>query len=64
MIEQICFGKTLIESAKEVFETMAFMDLTESTEPDQSLKDLALLGSITFKGGLEGCLTICCNILS
>ncbi len=61
MIEQVCLSEVLIESAKEVFETMVFMDLAETTEPDQNVEGRALLGSITFKGSLEGCLTICCN---
>ena len=61
MIEQVCFDKVLIESAKEVFETMVFMDLAEATEPDQNVEGEALLGSITFKGSLEGCLAICCS---
>lgn len=62
MIENICLNKTLLESAKEIFETMIFMDLIEATEPDQSVEGEALLGSITFKGDLEGCLTICCSV--
>ena len=61
MIEQVCFDKVLIESAKEVFETMVFMDLTEATEPEQNVDGWALLGTITFKGNLEGCLAVCCN---
>ena len=61
MIEQVCLSKVLMESAKEVFETMVFMDLTETTEPDQDMGEWALLGSITFKGSLEGCLAICCS---
>jgi len=62
MIEQICINEVLIESAKEVFETMVFMDIAEATEPDQDVEGWALLGSITFKGNVEGCLAICCNI--
>lgn len=61
MIEQICLNETVIESAKEVFETMTFMDLTEATEPDQHIEGEALLSSITFKGNIEGCLGICCS---
>lgn len=62
MIEQICLNETVIESAKEVFETMIFMDLTEATELDQNIEGEALLSSITFKGNIEGCLGICCSI--
>jgi len=61
MIEQVCVDKVLIDSAKEVFETMVFMDLTEAAAPDQNVEGWALLGTITFKGSLEGCLAICCS---
>jgi chemotaxis protein CheX len=61
VVEQICLNKVLIESAKEIFETMVFMELTEVTEPEQNVDGWALLGSITFKGGIEGCLAICCS---
>ena len=61
MVEQICFNTVLLDSAKEIFSTMVFMDLVEITEPDVKI-DRALLGSITFKGGLEGCLGICCDV--
>ena len=61
MIENICLNEVLLESAKEIFETMIFMDLTEVTEPDKDIEGETLLGSITFKGSLEGCLTICCS---
>ncbi len=60
MIEQICFDKVLLESAKEIFSTMVFMDLAEAAEKD-FVVDRALLGSITFKGGVEGCMAICCD---
>lgn len=61
MIENVCLNEMLLESAKEIFETMIFMDLTEATEPDQIVEGDALLGSITFKGSIEGCLSICCS---
>lgn len=61
MIEQICLNEALLDAAKEVFETMVFMDLEESTEQQQDIEGWALLGSITFKGTLEGCLSICCS---
>jgi len=61
MIDELCLNEVLIESAKEVFETMVFMDLAEATEPDQDIEGWTLLGSITFKGSLEGCLAICCS---
>jgi chemotaxis protein CheX len=62
MIDQICINEALLDGAKEVFETMVFMDIIEATEPDQIIDGWALLSSITFKGDLEGCLAICCDI--
>lgn len=59
MIEQTCLDEVLLESAKEVFETMIFMDLVKTTEPDQNIgEDNALISSITFDGDLKGCLSI------
>lgn len=62
MIDQICLHDALLEGAKEVFETMVFMDIEESLETDQNIDNWALLGSITFKGGMEGCLSFCSNV--
>jgi len=62
MVEQAVLGDALLQGAKEVFETMVFMDLEESSESDASIDDCALLGSITFKGTLEGSLGICCSV--
>ena len=62
MIEQICLNKDLIESAKEVFETMVFMDMEEIEDPQSKVEGEALLGLITFTGDLQGCLGICCSI--
>ncbi|MFC1676867.1 chemotaxis protein CheX [Planctomycetota bacterium] len=62
MLEQICISDVLLESAKEVFETMIFMDIEKSSCEDSDVdEDWSLLGSITFKGGLQGCLAICFN---
>jgi chemotaxis protein CheX len=62
MVEELCLSKALLEGAKEVFETMIFMDIIESDEPDQPIEGNTLLGSITFVGDLEGCLGICCGV--
>jgi len=62
MVDQICINKALLNGAKEVFETMVFMDLDEATKPDQKIEGWALLSSITFKGPFEGCLAVCCNV--
>jgi chemotaxis protein CheX len=61
MIDQICFNETMLAGAKEVFETMIFMDIQETCDPQQHIEDDSLIGSITFKGKIEGCLAISCN---
>lgn len=62
MVEQLCLNEILLESAKEIFETMIFMDMLESQDPAEEIDGDAVLGSITFKGDLEGCLAICCDM--
>ncbi len=61
MVDQKCFTDALLEGAQEVFETMMFMTVEGCAEPNQHIDGPALLGSITFKGSIEGCLTICCD---
>ena len=62
MIEQVCLNEVLIESTKEVFETMVFMDIAEAADQDQEVEGWTLLSTITFKGNMEGCLSICLNV--
>ena len=62
MVDEVCLNDALLAGTKEVFETMIFMDLEETTEPNQKIEGDALLGSITFKNEVEGCLTICCTV--
>jgi len=62
MVDEVCITDALLAGAKEVFETMVFMDIDESIEADQTLEGDTLLGSITFQGDLEGRLTICCGL--
>lgn len=60
MIEQICLNNALLEGAQEVFTTM----ISGNVEPSDSHQDIegdSFLGSITFNGGLEGCLAMCCG---
>lgn len=57
MIEQKTYHETVLEAAKEVFETMIFMEIEPSTKPLNG-DSACLLGSITFRGNLEGCLGI------
>ena len=61
MIEQTVVKETLLESAKEVFETMIFMDVNTSCELAQKAENRTLLSSITFKGTYHGCLAIGCD---
>lgn len=61
MITTVSLKDVLLESAREVFETMVFMALEESGQDNHSVPEPALLGMITFKGRLEGCLGICCG---
>ncbi len=63
MITTMSLRDSLLDSAKEVFETMVFMALEEVHENEEAprLEDETLLGTITFKGSLEGCLAICCG---
>lgn len=62
MIDQVALNDVLLAGAKEIFETMVFMSVEESSEQGQEIEGDALLGSITFKGSIEGCLAICCSV--
>lgn len=61
MITTVSLKDALLESVKEVFETMAFMAVEETEQTWPSSDESFLLGTITFKGPLEGCLGICCG---
>jgi CheY-specific phosphatase CheX len=62
MVTAVSFKDALLDGAREVLETMAFMMVVEESGQDgPEIGELALLGSITFKGDLEGCLAICCG---
>ena len=50
--------ETLLEAAKEVFETMIFMNIEKAADQETKLNGTMFLGTITFKGGIEGCLSI------
>lgn len=62
MMTTVSMRDTLLEAARDVFETMAFMALEETQEEVSCAAGESLLGSITFKGNLEGCLSVCCAI--
>ena len=61
MLEQLCLDELLLESAEEIFETMIFMDMEKSESQGTAIDGLSVLGSISFKGSLEGCLCIYCT---
>lgn len=62
MIDEMCFSTALLEGAREVFETMVFMDIEESSEPELQIEGDSIQGSITFSNTIEGCLTIRCDM--
>jgi chemotaxis protein CheX len=55
----ISLAEALFAGAKEVFETMIFMSLEQCADGGASPAADGLLGTITFRGGLEGCVGIC-----
>ena len=61
MIDQIAISDVLLDGTKEIFETMIFMDLEPVENQDRDIEGDSLLGSITFTGDLEGCVSICCS---
>lgn len=61
MTTTIALADALFAGAKEVFETMIFMSLEPCADAGAAVADEGLLGTITFKGGLEGCVGICCS---
>jgi len=58
MIEQISMGETLLDAAKEVFETMIFMSITEKEDQETEIVGDTYLGTISFKGDVQGSLGI------
>ncbi len=61
MVTTVSLKEALLDSAREVFETMVFMALEDSSDDSASLGETSLAGTITFKGSLEGCLGVCCD---
>ena len=62
MVDEVCLNDALLAGTKEVFDTMIFMDIEKSFEQEQNVEGDTLLGSITFKGDMEGCLAIRCSV--
>jgi len=61
MLTTVPLKEVLLDSAREVFETMVFIALEEADASAPDLSDPALMGTITFKGAVEGCLAVCCG---
>jgi chemotaxis protein CheX len=59
--EQLCLEAPLLDAAREVFETAIFMELSECTDACQAVTGDAFMGSITFKGAMEGCMIFACD---
>lgn len=54
--------QVLTDCSKEIFETMAFMELEKIDQQSSEIEsEEALMGLITFTDGIEGCLTITCS---
>ena len=62
MLDTVALSEILLMSAREVFETMIFMDIAEAPDSAAALEGELLLGSITFVNGSKGCLTICSDM--
>lgn len=58
MMTAVSIKDILLDSAKEIFETMVFMSLQE-TDTTVGSDEVTLLGSITFMGEIEGSMNIC-----
>lgn len=56
MIELETCSQTILDAAKEVFETMIFMEIEPSRE-ETPLNSPCIIGTITFKGEREGSLS-------
>ena len=53
MIETHTCSDVILDAAKEVFETMIFMEI-EPSQDEAAMKDPGVIGTITYKGSLEG----------
>lgn len=60
MLAQDLSSDVLITAAKDVFETMVFMDLQPLAEGKHRDDDNVVLGTITFNGSVQGCFGLHC----
>ena len=62
MDSQTYTQEMLLQAAKEIFETMVFLNIEAAPTPTSSLSEDVLLGSITFSGdAVEGGFSFRCN---
>lgn len=61
MIVQESLDQALLDGASEVFETMMFMTVEPCNDLYDGMEGQVFMGSITFKGPMEGVLNICCG---
>jgi chemotaxis protein CheX len=61
MIAQDCLSEAMIAGSREVFEKMIFMQIESCSDTASKIEGDALLSSISFRNGMDGCLGICCN---
>lgn len=64
MATALALKDVLLDSAKEVFESMIFMAVEEVEDAAPSDTDAMLLATITFTGSIEGGLSIGCPLTS
>jgi CheY-specific phosphatase CheX len=63
MATTVAFQDVVFASAKEVFESMVFMRVEETSDRLLNPEAVTLLATITFTGRLEGCFSLCCDRL-
>ena len=61
-VADLSLSEVLIESAREVFETMIFMSVEETFDEDALLDEDTLNASILFKGTISGGMAINCTM--
>jgi chemotaxis protein CheX len=61
MITTIQFSELLLDAAREVFETMIFMSIEQCQDNQFEPAETDLLGTITFKGRMQGCVGFRCS---
>ena len=58
MITTLPVKEIILDASKEVFETMIFMDVEKYEDESFNVYGPSVMGVITFKGQVDGCLTI------